>query len=93
VSEFDAKLLMNHVIPGVNAGYITRHKLLEDHLRGQQQAISSAVFAALAGMLVEKSAVRDWLIPGATRSVLREAKLNQVNEPGDTAEVACREAD
>jgi hypothetical protein len=26
VSEFDAKLLMNHAIPGVNAGYITRHK-------------------------------------------------------------------
>jgi hypothetical protein len=38
---------MNHSIPGVNAGYITRHKLPEDHLRRQQQAISSAVFAAL----------------------------------------------
>lgn len=46
VSDIDAKLLMNHAIPGVNAGYITRHKLLEDHLRSQQQAISSAVFAA-----------------------------------------------
>lgn len=33
VSEFDARLLMNHAIPGVNAGYISRHKLLEDHLR------------------------------------------------------------
>jgi hypothetical protein len=42
VSEFDAKLLMNHAIPRVNAGYITRHKLLEDHLRSQQQAISGA---------------------------------------------------
>jgi hypothetical protein len=30
VSEVDAKLLMNHAIPGVNAGYNTRHKLLED---------------------------------------------------------------
>jgi hypothetical protein len=38
VSDFDAKLLMNHSIPGVNAGYITRHKLLEDHLRRPQQA-------------------------------------------------------
>jgi hypothetical protein len=46
VSEIDSKLLMNHSIPGVNAGYITRHKLLEDHLRRQQQAISSAVFSA-----------------------------------------------
>jgi hypothetical protein len=28
----------------MNAGYVTRHKLLEDHLRSQQQAISTAVF-------------------------------------------------
>jgi integrase len=47
VSEIDAKLLMNHAVPGVNAGYITRHKFLEDHLRRQQQAISSAAFAGL----------------------------------------------
>jgi integrase len=92
VSEFDAKLLMNHAIPGVNAGYITRHKLLEDHLRSQQQAISRAVFAALAGMLVEKPTVRDWLVPGATRRVLRKTKLSQVSESADTAEVVCREA-
>ena len=46
VSEVDAKLLMNHAIPGVNSGYITRHKLLEDHLRGQQQAISHVIFKA-----------------------------------------------
>lgn len=37
VSDIDARLLMNHAIPGVNAGYITRHKLLEGHLRSQQQ--------------------------------------------------------
>jgi hypothetical protein len=43
VSEVDAKLLMNHAIPGVNSGYITRHKLLEDHLRAQQQAISDVI--------------------------------------------------
>ena len=91
VSEFDAKLLMNHAIPGVNAGYVTRHKLLEDHLRSQQQAISSAVFAALAGMLVEKPTVCDWLVPGAPRRVLRKTTLGQVNEAADTAEVAYRE--
>ena len=28
---------MNHAIAGVNGGYITRHKLLEDQLRSQQQ--------------------------------------------------------
>jgi hypothetical protein len=43
--------LMNHSIPRVNAGYVTRHKLLEDHLRSQQQAISTAVFAAIGKML------------------------------------------
>ena len=43
VSEVDAKLLMNHAIPGVNSGYITRHKLLEGHLRNQQQAISDII--------------------------------------------------
>jgi hypothetical protein len=92
VSEFDAKLPMNHATPGVNAGYITRHKLLEDHLRSQQQAINSAVFVALGEMLVENPAVRDWLAPGATRRVLRKTKLSQVNEPADTAEVVCRAA-
>ncbi|RNJ41505.1 hypothetical protein DNR46_33145 [Mesorhizobium japonicum] len=33
VAELDVHLLMNHSIPGVNAGYITRNKLLSDHLR------------------------------------------------------------
>jgi hypothetical protein len=42
----DAKLLMNHAIPEVDAGYIARPKLLEDHLRHQQHSISGAVFAA-----------------------------------------------
>jgi hypothetical protein len=44
VSEIDCRLLMNHAIQGVNAGYITRHKLLEDHLRHQQQMISDTIF-------------------------------------------------
>jgi hypothetical protein len=54
VSEIDAKLLMNHSIPGVNAGYITRHKRLQDHLRRQQQAISSTAIAALGTSLADK---------------------------------------
>jgi site-specific recombinase XerD len=49
VSEVDAKLLMNHAIPGVNSGYITRHKLLEDHLRHQQQAISNVILERFVG--------------------------------------------
>jgi integrase len=61
VSETDAKLLMNHAIPGVNADYITRHKLLENHLRSQQQAISTAVFAALGASITQDHALQDWL--------------------------------
>jgi len=64
VSEFDARLLMNHAIAGVNAGYITRHKLLEDHLRSQQQAISNAMLAAIEKRVGETHLVR-WLGPGA----------------------------
>jgi integrase len=43
VSEVDMHLLMNHSLPNVNVGYITRHKLLLDHLRKQQQLISSLI--------------------------------------------------
>lgn len=46
VAELDVHLLMNHSIPGVNAGYITRNKLLSDHLRQQQEAISSRMLEA-----------------------------------------------
>lgn len=74
VSEFDARLLMNHAIPGVNAGYISRHKLLEDHLRVQQQAISSTMFGALGDLIVREAAVRSWLGPRATRQAIEAAK-------------------
>jgi integrase len=46
VPELDVHLLMNHSIPGVNAGYITRNKLLRDHLRNQQEAISGKIVDA-----------------------------------------------
>ena len=47
VSELDVHLLMNHSLPGVNAGYITRDRLLRDHLRQQQQRISDLVVHSL----------------------------------------------
>jgi integrase len=59
VSELDIHLLMNHSLPGVNAGYITRDRLLRGHLRMQQQRISDV---AVGG--VEKkhgSLVPGWL--------------------------------
>ncbi|WP_353015463.1 hypothetical protein [Mesorhizobium sp. M1060] len=46
VAELDVHLLMNHSIPGVNAGYITRNKLLSDHLRQQQESISRRMLEA-----------------------------------------------
>src|SRR6202012_5012893 len=47
VSELDVHLLMNHSLPGVNAGYITRDRLLRDHLRQQQQGISDLIVHSL----------------------------------------------
>jgi integrase len=43
VSELDVHLLMNHSLPGVNAGYITRDALLGGHLRKQQERISRVI--------------------------------------------------
>ncbi|MDI4235414.1 hypothetical protein OZ411_21625, partial [Bradyrhizobium sp. Arg237L] len=75
VSEFDAKLLMNHSIPGVNAGYVTRHKLVEDHLRSQQQAISTVVFSGLGKLLAEQEALINWLGHGASRKAVTQFRL------------------
>ena len=86
VSEFDAKLLMNHAIPGVNAGYITRHKLLEDHLRAQQQQISSAVFATLAGAAAERRELWNWLVRGSARRMSPKAEVDH----NDTARLNAR---
>jgi integrase len=69
VSELDIHLLMNHSLPGVNAGYITRDKLLRDHLRKQQERISTIV--------IEKAGERGtecacWLVSGSAETVATE---------------------
>jgi integrase len=43
IADLDIHLLMNHSVVGVNAGYINRNKLLRDHLRQQQEMISSKI--------------------------------------------------
>lgn len=63
ISEMDAKLLMNHALPGVNSGYITRHKLLEDHLRNQQQRITDVIMAEIVASDACKTAVKAWFRP------------------------------
>ena len=67
VSELDMHLLMNHSLPGVNAGYITRHRLLGDHPRKQQQVISSTVVAAIRTELGESDGIRHWLTSASAR--------------------------
>ncbi len=59
VSELDVHLLMNHSLPGVNAGYITRDVLLEGHLRKQQERISRVVEDSLGAKADD--AVALWL--------------------------------
>jgi site-specific recombinase XerD len=79
VSEIDAKLLMNHAIPGVNAGYITRYKLLEDYLRRQQQAISSVMFAELQNLFVENSTLQNWLGRDASKPKIQDETSDRRN--------------
>lgn len=55
LSEVDMHLLMNHRLPGVNAGYITRDKLMGDHLRAAQQKLSTYILTA--GTPVPKNGV------------------------------------
>lgn len=59
VSELDIHLLMNHSLPGVNAGYITRDSLLQDHLRKQQERISKVIIDSAKGKT--ENADMDWL--------------------------------
>jgi hypothetical protein len=62
VSEIDIHILMNHSLQGVNAGYITRSALLEDHLRRQQERISRAALHAVeTSRSKRRSAILRWL--------------------------------
>lgn len=67
---------MNDAILGVNAAiYITRHKLLKDHLRSQQQAVSRAVSVVLSGLLTEGPEIQDWGLTLAPPAIER-TKIN-----------------
>ncbi len=58
ISKLDIHLLMNHAIPGVNEGYITRDKLLNDLLRTQQEKLSRMVVDSVSPA---NGKVRRWL--------------------------------
>jgi hypothetical protein len=79
IADLDIHLLMNHSVPGVNAGYITRSKLLSDHLRQQQEMISRKMVEALRGRSIEgRKRPAAWpLIPARTvlADTLRELDM------------------
>ena len=76
VPKLDVHLLMNHSLPGVNEGYITRDKLLNDLLRKQQERIS-AVGTERAGK-IEGGLALHWL------------KLTKADMPADEVREAHR---
>jgi len=62
VSPLDIHILMNHALQGVNSGYITKSALIEDHLRRQQERISTTVLQAVeAGRGRRRDRVLAWL--------------------------------
>jgi integrase len=76
VGELDMHLLMNHSLPGVNSGYLTRHRLTGDHLRKQQQTISSTMFAAIKADAHDPRSVRNWMrLPAAKVVAIRVQSL------------------
>lgn len=49
ISNGDMHLLMNHALPGMNPGYITRSKLMRDHLRSAEEKLSVFILGGVVG--------------------------------------------
>jgi integrase len=79
IADLDIHLLMNHAITGVNADYITRNKLLNGHLRQQQETISQMIVeAAHQRRKHDKIAVASWLFRPAriiVDALMRHAEI------------------
>lgn len=58
ISDLDIHLLMNHSMPGVSAGYITRAKLVPTSLRDAQEKLSRAM---IQGMIADLTGRRGML--------------------------------
>jgi hypothetical protein len=78
VSELDIHLLMNHSLPGVNAGYITRDRLLRDHLRSQQRIADLVV-----GSVETKRdlSLIQWLGSSKIKQTIGQAGAEDKSEP------------
>jgi integrase len=72
VSELDCQLLMNHSVQGVNPGYITRNKLIGDHLRQQQEKISQLIIGSVVGRGRRPSALLSRWLNSTSRALLQE---------------------
>jgi hypothetical protein len=72
IANLDIHLLMNHSVAGVNAGYITRSKLLNNHLRWQQEAISRQILGACLVRLGDRAASTIWLTQPSRRLLMIE---------------------
>jgi len=79
---------MNHAIEDVNAGYITRSKLLNDHLRQEQEIISRKVVDAVRAQTKRgETATANWLFRPARR-VLKDALRDAEAEKGSAVGAA-----
>jgi hypothetical protein len=79
VSELDIHLLMNHSLPGVNAGYITRDRLLRDHLRSQQQRIADLVVGSVETK--RDLSLIQWLGSSKIKQTIGQAGAEDKSEP------------
>lgn len=68
IPDLDIHILMNHALPGVNAGYITRSALMEGHLRRQQARISDTILQAVqTGRGEQRDRALAWLRSSRTQ--------------------------
>ena len=87
VGDIDMHLLMNHSLPGVNARYITRAKLMHSHLRGVQQQISDMIFDRIeAG----GDTLRAWPWASGSRLLRFELPRRVDVERGNGTQRVCR---
>jgi integrase len=82
VPPLDIHILMNHSLPGVNAGYITVSGLLDGHLRRQQERISAAMLAAVkSGNGKNRGRVLKWLGSSKTETEAADSDYAERSVP------------
>ena len=72
ISNVDMHLLMNHALPGVNPGYITRSKLMRDHLRSAQETLSVFLLSGVVGRGRRPSAELSRWLNSTSRTLLED---------------------